>query len=130
MGVCIFCEKDTDTECECGKKADQRLRDAVQRRNEGIEKSGKHADRKSHEWIERAVDAMAQYIQVQGEAFLVEEFRVWAAQHVALLDPPDGRAWGAVTTVASRRGLIVKAGSRPATSSNLSLKWTWQVARE
>lgn len=48
--------------------------------------------------------------------FTSEDFRDWAYEH-ALPDPPDARAFGNITRIVQRKGLIVTTG-RYVTSKN------------
>ena len=95
------------------------------RADHGIVRARKHADDARHQWTDRAVDTLRAWAAGRGE-FLFEDFR--AAGLVS--EPPDYHAWGAVTRVASARGVIVATGNcRPAETSNGSLKPTWRLAR-
>lgn len=61
-------------------------------------------------------------------AWTMEECRLWAAAH-DLPEPPDARAWGAVTRRALSEGLIVRTGQfRPTAASNGGLKALYRKA--
>ena len=106
----------------------ERLKAAVAatRRDLGIERARRRA---GDPWTMSAARFVAYYARAiaKGEPFLIEDARAaWNAS--GREPPPDGRAWGGVTNVASRElGLIEKAGYGPAKSSNCSPKVLWRA---
>lgn len=98
---------------------------ARERGREGSRRAGERADRKVDGWTERAASALREFsIWSSSEPFLVEEVAYHMGYRVGV--PPDGRAWGAATRLASQRGWIRKVGYAPAISSNGSPKCLWQ----
>jgi hypothetical protein len=85
-------------------------------------RASERADRASDGWTEKAAMYLASYARL-GDRFLIEEATV-KYPHT----PPDGRAWGAATRLASRRGWIRRVGYAPAASSNGSPKCLWAAA--
>jgi hypothetical protein len=95
---------------------------ARQRSETGSRRAGERADRASDGWTEKAAMYLAIYAG-WAKPFLIEEA---AAKYPHT--PPDGRAWGAATRLASRRGWIRRVGYAPAASSNGSPKCLWAAA--
>lgn len=96
---------------------------AVSRGKTGMKRAADHADNDSPGWTERAYQALRSYVEgrLHSETFTIEQAREVAGLLVD--EPPDGRAWGAVTQRAIRAGLIVRTGEyAPAASSNGSPK--------
>ena len=96
------------------------LVDACERRDLGIARAELGAG--TH-WTEAAAAYLREYAthHTFGQPFLIED----AAEVYEGPRPRNAKAWGAATQLAARRGWISKAGSAPARSSNLSLKYTW-----
>jgi hypothetical protein len=99
---------------------------AAARADAGIERAARKADRASPEWVDKAAEmlrigACILGAQLPGE-FTVEHLR--ALTDKALPQPPDKRAWGAATRVATSRGFIERIPGRyaAAASSNGSPK--------
>jgi hypothetical protein len=93
------------------------------RRDLGMARAADRADRAEPGWTETALDLLRAFIAAHPAPFLAEEFRAWAAGHLA--DPPDARAFGAVMTAAKKLGLVEFVGYAPANSSNRSPKCRW-----
>jgi hypothetical protein len=101
---------------------------ASERRDLGIETAHANAEDKTPGWTDRALAYVVRFLEGRGDrTFLTEDVRAFA-ESCGLAYPPDGRAWGAVTQKASRRGIIDKVGYAPAKSSNLSPKVLWRAA--
>jgi hypothetical protein len=88
--------------------------------DQGISNAADSANRASPGWIGEAAEALGwAATQLPGE-FTVEQMRAICE---ALPDPPDLRAWGAATRMATRKGYIVKTERfATAASSNNSPK--------
>lgn len=84
----------------------------------GIRRARDHAESATPGWTEGAARAIRDYA-ARGAAFLIED--------VTYTPPPDGRAWGAATRLAVKRGWIKKVGYAPANSSNKSPKCLWSA---
>lgn len=95
---------------------------AATRRDRGIDRAG----RRDSAWTDWAAEIIRQHAR-NHETFLIEDVHEYAIQ-CGLPAPVDGRAWGAATRLAAKRGYIVKAGYAPAKSSNLSPKVLWRRA--
>ncbi len=97
--------------------------EARSRAERGIKSSADHAGR---EWQDQAVAAARLFVRWNergygGEPFTMEEVREWAS--IRIDDPPDLRAWGAVTRRLKSEGIIRPTGGyAKAASSNLSPK--------
>lgn len=94
---------------------------AEHRATTGIRRAGKRAESSITGWIQTAATAIRRYAENHGE-FLVEQV---IKAYPEIPEPPDGRAWGAATRLAVRRGWIRKVGYAPANSSNRSPKCLW-----
>lgn len=91
----------------------------------GMERAVEHAERERPGWSECALAALSRFARIQDDEFTIEKAR--EAVRAVVPDPPDGRAWGAVTQLAIRRGFIVKTGHfASAVSSNGSPKRTYR----
>jgi len=101
--------------------------DAAERRaTTGMRRAADHADRVEPGWTERAVEALRQFAKEQSKPFTIEAAREAIASKVP--QPPEARAWGAVTRTARARDYIAPAGvALPAASSNGSLKPGWRA---
>lgn len=88
----------------------------------GIARSADHADAVHDGWVDDAVESLREAIASfpRGSDFTIEQVR----QRIKNLpDPPDLRAWGAVTRRAVKLNYVVKTNNfRTATSSNNSPK--------
>jgi hypothetical protein len=93
---------------------------AQRRRVRGMESSAKRAERKHSGWVIQALDKLRGFVDRTSGTFTIEQAR--AAIQGDLPQPDDLRAWGQVTQMARRMGVIVPAGAAPAASSNGSLK--------
>jgi hypothetical protein len=96
---------------------------ARQRGERGMEQAADHADRVHRDWQGKALAKCLSHIQTlpRDHKFIIEDVRLAVAGD--LPEPPDQRAWGAVTQTAIRRLYIVKTGEyAPAKSSNASPK--------
>lgn len=100
---------------------------AIERRDAGIQAAGDHAEAVSPGWVDRACDALSEYLKADPEPFLMETFRAWVDERHCLMEPPNPKAWGQVAVQAQKRGLIEKAGYGIANSSNRSPKWKWKA---
>lgn len=68
-------------------------------------------------WSEQAIDLLEQFTQQRGSLpFLFEDFRAWA-HGMGLPQPASHKVWGALPSVACRRGIIAWTGSYKATTS-------------
>jgi hypothetical protein len=89
----------------------------------GIASSAEHAGK---EWQDQAVTAARLFVrwndkECAGTSFTMEEVRTWCS--IRIDDPPDLRAWGAVTRRLKSEGIITPTGFyAKAASSNLSPK--------
>lgn len=88
----------------------------------GIARSAIHADAVHDGWVDEAVESLRTTVALfpRGSDFTIEQVR----QNINNLpEPPDLRAWGAVTRRAVKLGYIARTGNfRTATSSNNSPK--------
>lgn len=71
----------------------------------GMQQAVDHADAVEPGWSEQAYAMFLEYAADHFE-FMTEDVRVWAHEN-GLPQPPDGRAWGAVTHRAIRAKLVV-----------------------
>lgn len=98
---------------------------ALERRDQGIERSAARANRAESEWTGQALGMLTAYASQVGRPFLVEEARPWAEAR-GLPPPPDARSWGAVTRSAIRKNRIRDSGEMArSASSNNSKKTLW-----
>lgn len=99
---------------------------AAARADLGVERSAGKAERVDPGWIDKAVEMLrigACILSAQQRAeFTIEDLR--ALVDKALPQPPDLRAWGAVTRAAVAKGFIERIPDRyaPAASSNRAPK--------
>ena len=100
---------------------------ALERRDQGVERSASHANRVESEWTGQALGMLTAYASQVGRPFLIEEARAYAEAHGLPL-PPDARSWGAVERRDTAKNRIRKVGEAPAASSNASLKVQWEYA--
>lgn len=101
--------------------------DAARARGDlGAERAASRAERAAPGWVDRAVEALRDYVRqnalgMSGQ-FTVEQARTWA-ENMGLPKPTDGRAWGQVTRRAVSLGIIETTGGyAKAASSNGSVK--------
>lgn len=94
---------------------------AQRRAESGIRRAANHAEQEAEGWVLRAATWLAAYARSHG-TFLVEDARDQYPE-----PPPEKRAWGAATRLASKRGWIVGAGFALAKSSNRSPKCLWRA---
>lgn len=99
---------------------------ALERRDQGVERSVAHANRVESEWSGQALALLVAYAIEVKRPFLVEEVRPWAEAR-GLPPPPDARAWGGIARRAKAKQRIQKVGAAAAASSNASLKVLWQL---
>lgn len=76
------------------------------------------------EWLSQAYPAFIRAINRQSRPFLIEQIRALIAPRIPAA--ADDRWFGDLTRKAARDGLITKAGTAEAKSSNYSLKPTWR----
>jgi hypothetical protein len=98
---------------------------AVARRDRGMAKASGHAESVSAHWNDDADRALRVFLRARDGGFLAEDFVAWTRWNRDIVQPPDGRAWGAVLNRAARAGLIRKLGYAPANTSNRSPKCLW-----
>ena len=68
-------------------------------------------------WPEQAMSLLEQFTRQRGSLpFLFEDFRAWAHSN-GLPHPISHKVWGALPSVACRRGIIAWTGSYKATTS-------------
>lgn len=92
------------------------------RAQQGIRSSINHAEADVPGWGEMALGYLARHAALKLTPWTMESFRMWAIA-CGLAEPPDARAFGAVTRAAIRQGIIRKTGQyAPAASSNGSPK--------
>ncbi len=74
--------------------------------------SADRADRADPGWTQDALECLRAQVNSQpaGAVFTIEELRVLIPPE-RLPEPPDKRAWGAVTRAAMREGLIAPTGT-------------------
>lgn len=103
-------------------------RAAAKRRDCGMKRALDHAQQERSNWCNLVIDGwLVRFLASHAEPFLLEDFREWGETlSDPLPKPPDGRAWGMVSSRADSRGLIVECGTRRAKSSNLSFKVLWR----
>ncbi len=97
------------------------------RRDDGMERAGRHADAEHKDWRDKALGYVRLYAVASTGPFLTEDVRV-EAEKDGLPLPPDRRAWGSVLQRAAREGIVTRAGYAPAHSSNLSPKCLWAAS--
>lgn len=89
---------------------------------EGMQRAADHANLTRAQWTTLALEKLAARVRCRAPSstFIIEEVR---AEIVDLPEPPDLRAWGAVTLAAIRRKIVERTeGTKPARSSHLSPK--------
>lgn len=104
--------------------------DAAARRDAGIQSSAEHAERTAPGWTEQAAKAVHAFAErIFPAGFIMEEAR--AALTGQLPEPPELRAWGAVTQFCKRRHWIeaIPGDVRCAKSSNSSPKQAYRLGR-
>lgn len=105
------------------------MHDAKARADAGITSSAEHAEAVEPGWQDRAMDVLRGWVYgAPNDPFTIEEFR-GSVTSIGFPQPPDLRAYGALTRRAIRERLIEPVGYRPAVSSNLSPKRTYRMAR-
>lgn len=105
---------------------------AQERGEVGMRRAADRADRQTPGWQDMALMALRVAARAAREPFTIEQARASIESLCNLSDPPDGRAWGAVTQRAIREGVIVKLIGQyaPAASSNGSPKQLYAAAPE
>ena len=97
----------------------ERLRRAREAGEDGMTRAAEHADREIPRWQDMAYAAACTSVREMPACFTFEQLRAV----VAVEDPPDLRAWGAVCQRMVREGDIVATGGyAPAASSHGSPK--------
>lgn len=92
------------------------------RAEQGIRSSAEHAEQDVPGWGEMALAAVLRFANSSQHPFTMEECR-GVVTFYGLPDPPELRAWGAVTQNAIRQGIIIPTGQYArAQSSNGSPK--------
>lgn len=83
---------------------------AEKEKQEGIERAAKNANRKHGDWIDKAYAFLISWLykQPSKHKFMLEEVRAAATGFVP--EPPDNRAWGAVSQKAKKDKLIKCVG--------------------
>jgi hypothetical protein len=95
---------------------------AIARREIGMARAEKRAERTSPGWSERAANHLRAYALANVD-FTIEEARLAFAEQ-----PTELRAWGPATRMAIKRKWIVRTSeSRPTNSSNRSLGNVWRA---
>lgn len=96
---------------------------------QGMNAAADHAERENEGWNRMAYEAFVRYVAAVKEPFMTEDVRSYA-EALGVPEPPDKRAWGAVTTRAKRAGLIVSLGYAPQQSVNAhkAPKTLWKSA--
>jgi hypothetical protein len=100
-------------------------RDAADRRDDGMRRARKHAEKITQSWRLIAMVGLEKFLRERSDPFLAEQFVDWSRKN-GVPQPPDGRAWGAVLSSARRLEIIEKVGVGLATTSNLSPKPLWK----
>ncbi|MBA3599494.1 MAG: hypothetical protein H0W40_19310 [Methylibium sp.] len=85
---------------------DERIADAIARRDAGMALAVEHADQVEPAWSDRAFAILGEYVADTSADFTIEDVRV-VAEAMGLPRPPDCRAWGAIARRGHRAGLIV-----------------------
>jgi hypothetical protein len=75
----------------------------------GMTAAAASADAKAPGWTERALSFLTEYAKDHPEGFMACDV-VEASQGNPDLEPPDGRAWGAIVVIAKRKGVIAQFG--------------------
>lgn len=85
---------------------------------DGMARVRNRNERENPEWESKALEALRQFAKWQGGFFTMEQARAVIAWEVPA--PTDRRAWGPLTQLAIREGVIKKAPGMyaPAASSN------------
>ena len=101
---------------------------AKHRRNVGMQRAARRANKRKEGWTDLALSTLRLYLQKhRRQRFLCEDVVEFAKAWID--SAPDNRAWGAVIVTAHREGLIRRTGSyRKARSSHLSPKPVWVAA--
>lgn len=107
-------------------KTAKTIKEAVARRDDGIERGLSHADRVKAEWRVWAYDYLKGLIAMQTTPFLVEDLIDKARLEVIWSPPPDARSYGGIIRRLAHDRVIEKCGAAPARTSNLSLKPLWR----
>ncbi len=96
-----------------GMKAQKAVDEQLARvgRDKGMRESVEHADAEIPQWSDLAVGWVKIYARANpGKAFSTLECRKFAYSR-GFMEPPDGRAWGAVMVRAVRERVIESAGA-------------------
>lgn len=100
-------------------------------RDKGIEKAITHADEVDEKWSDKAFKLFQwwHHTMPAGKQFLMEDFR--AAVVNTLPAPPSLRAFGAITLMAKKRGLIKMVGYSPVSNPRAHRAYStlWAVVK-
>ena len=80
---------------------------ARQARDDGIARAVNHANNVLPSWGERAYIHFCEYARFHAVEFITEDVREYAYRQ-GFVRPPDERAWGAISTRATRAGIVYK----------------------
>ena len=99
-------------------------------RDAGIQMAADHADAVVPKWSDAAYEILVCYCKRSGfgARFTSEDVRAYADK-AGLISPPHLRAWGGVFQRAARCGLVSKAGTDTAKSTNVhcAIITVWRV---
>ena len=93
-------------------------------REDGITRAIENAERKSDNWMEKAVQFVVRFPK---DRFMTEDVRVWSHEN-GLPIPPSARSWGAVIRAAEKLGVVRRVGygsvSNPKAHRTPASVWT------
>jgi len=83
----------------------------------GIETARQHAEAVTLNWTEQVLACLEGWAPRQRVPFAFEDFRFFITQNREDLIPPTSKAWGAISRIGIRRGILQPTGHfRPARS--------------
>ena len=96
------------------------------KKNEGINKAIKNAQKADPGWLEKAKKEFIRFIsnQPEGKTFTAEDVRMFTEQNNTLPQPPNTKSWGGVTLSISRMGLIQSVGFVPSKNPAAHKRYT------
>lgn len=105
-----------------GRVSPDWLSQARERGHQAGDRAAQKTERLDPGWVAEAVAALGAFAQAQAVPFIVEDARL-AGATPPMPEGTDARAWGTVTRLAKRQGLIRPSGTyRAAATSNGSPK--------
>lgn len=84
----------------------------------GMKRALKKANKDNHDWEEKAMAKLIEFIHINSGNFFCEDVRAYAACDDNFPLPDNNRVWGPIIQKAAREGLIKRIGYGPVSNIN------------